>query len=62
MSKKGRRYYGCTDYANCDFFVWQKPSGKKCPDCGDVLLEKGAKLVCAGAQCSYVGMEDKKDE
>lgn len=30
-TKKGRRYYGCIDNPECDFMVWQKPSGEKCP-------------------------------
>lgn len=53
-TKKGRRYYGCEDNPNCDFMVWQKPSGKKCPKCGNVLLERGNKLSCAEDTCGYV--------
>ena len=52
-TKKGRRYYGCIANPECDFMVWQKPTGEKCPDCGDVLLEKGPKFVCANANCRY---------
>jgi len=57
-TKKGRKYYGCTGYPECEFMSWQKPSGKKCPECGKALLEKGAKLVCIDEQCGYV--EEKK--
>ena len=53
-TKKGRRYYGCEGYPECDFMSWQKPSEKKCPKCGGYMLEKGNKLVCAGEQCGYV--------
>ncbi|MBQ8879119.1 MAG: type I DNA topoisomerase [Lachnospiraceae bacterium] len=53
-TKKGRRYYGCIDNPDCDFMVWQKPSGEKCPQCGKMLLEKGNKLVCMDEQCGYV--------
>ncbi|MBQ2320678.1 MAG: type I DNA topoisomerase [Lachnospiraceae bacterium] len=53
-TKKGRRYYGCSSYPECDFMSWQRPSGEKCPDCGNVLLEKGNKLVCMDAQCGFV--------
>lgn len=52
-TKKGRKYYGCIDNPNCEFMVWQKPAGEKCPKCGSVLLEKGNKLVCANEQCGY---------
>jgi len=50
-TKKGRRYYGCIANPECDFMVWQKPSGEKCPVCNDVLLEKGQKLACANSNC-----------
>ncbi len=52
-TKKGRMYYGCIDNPDCDFMVWQKPSGENCPQCGSPLLIKGNKLVCADAECGY---------
>ena len=61
-TKKGRRYYGCISYPDCDFMSWQKPSNKKCPLCGDVLLEKGNKLVCRGEQCSYMEVMKKEEQ
>ncbi len=59
-TKKGRKYYGCEDNPECDFMSWQKPSSKKCPECGGYMLEKGSKLVCADENCGYV--ENKKKE
>ncbi len=53
-TQKGRRYFGCIGNPECDFMVWQKPSGEKCPVCGSVLLEKGNKLVCSKEGCGYV--------
>ena len=50
-TKKGRRYFGCIDYPECDFMSWQKPSTKKCPQCGGYMVEKGNKLACADAAC-----------
>ena len=58
-TKKGRRYYGCEANPECDFMAWQKPSGKKCPQCGGILLEKGNKLACASEECGYVEMNEK---
>ena len=52
-TKKGRKYFGCEDNPNCDFMSWQKPSEKKCPECGSYMVEKGNKLVCANAECGY---------
>ena len=59
-TKKGRRYYGCEANPECDFMAWQRPSGKKCPQCGGILLEKGNKLACASEECGYVEMNEKK--
>lgn len=52
-TKKGRKYYGCIDNPNCDFMVWQRPTDQKCPRCGNLLLTKGNRLVCANEQCGY---------
>ncbi len=53
-TKKGRRYYGCEDYPECDFMSWQRPSQKKCPKCGGFMLEKGNKTVCGDPKCGYI--------
>lgn len=53
-TKKGRKYYGCEDNPECDFMSWQKPSEKKCPECGGYMLEKGNKLVCSDETCGYI--------
>ncbi len=55
-TKKGRRYYGCESIPECDFMVWQKPSNEKCPECGNVMLTKGNKLVCADEKCGHTKM------
>ena len=60
-TQKGRRYYGCIDNPECDFMVWQKPSGEKCPECGSIMLEKGSRLVCSKEGCGYV-MTKKGDQ
>ena len=59
-TKKGRKYFGCEDNPECDFMVWQKPSKEPCPSCGNVLLEKGNKLVCVNAECGYVMQKETK--
>ena len=53
-TKKGRKYYGCEDNPACEFMSWQKPSGKKCPKCGNYMLEKGNKNCCSDEQCGFV--------
>ena len=56
-SKKGRSFYGCKNYPECDFVSWDKPTEERCPDCGGVLYEKtnksGSTLYCADKECGY---------
>ncbi len=32
--KRGKAFYGCENYPECDFVVWDKPVKEKCPECG----------------------------
>ena len=61
-TKKGRKYYGCENNPECDFMSWQKPSKKKCPKCGNYMVEKGNKLVCSQETCGYVEQKTTDDE
>jgi DNA topoisomerase-1 len=61
-TKKGRRFYGCEANPECEFMSWQKPSSRKCPDCGAYMLEKGNRLVCSNEQCGYVEMNEKTEK
>ena len=54
MSKKGRRYYGCMGFPECDFMSWAKPSTTRCPKCSSLMVEKGTKLVCTNEECGNV--------
>ena len=60
MTKKGRRYYGCIDYPECDFMSWGRPVDKKCPRCGVYMVEKGNKLACADEHCGYTEQKEKE--
>jgi DNA topoisomerase-1 len=43
-SRRGKIFYGCDQYPNCDFTAWNKPINKRCPQCGaGYLLEKTTK-------------------
>ena len=54
MSKKGRRYYGCLGFPECDFMSWSKPSKVRCPKCGGMMVEKGQNLVCSDDKCKTI--------
>lgn len=57
QTKRGRNFYGCSNYPECDFMTWNKPSKEKCPECGNVIWEKkskkGTELVCLNEECNY---------
>lgn len=50
-TRKGKFFYGCTNYPKCDFASWYKPTGEKCPKCDSLLVEKKEKVVCSN--CEY---------
>ncbi len=57
-SKKGRRFFGCSNYPRCTFVSWDEPAGSKCPECGAMLFVKrsqktGDKLVCSNKECGF---------
>jgi len=63
-SKKGRKYFGCDKYPDCYFISWNPPTGKKCPECNEYLIEKGRKKrVIACWSCAYaIEAPEKVDE
>lgn len=61
-TKKGRIFFGCEGYPDCDFVSWQKPSTKACPECGGYMVEKGNKLACANPECGHVELINKNDK
>ena len=52
-STKGRIYYGCERYPDCDFMTWDVPVATKCEKCGSTLFRKGHKLYCAKEGCGF---------
>ncbi|ADQ45354.1 DNA topoisomerase I [Caldicellulosiruptor kronotskyensis 2002] len=64
-SKKGKRYYTCEGYPDCDLILWEKPV-KNCPKCGSLMFEKGKKgnkkLVCSNENCAYQEKTGEKGE
>ena len=56
-SKKGRTFYGCSNYPECSFVSWDKPTGKRCPHCNSIMVErrtkKGKLIICSNKECNY---------
>lgn len=51
-SKKGKKFYGCSNYPNCDFASPGIPTGDICKDCGSYIINgvKGKKY-CMNSEC-----------
>ncbi len=66
--KGGRRFYGCTNYPDCNFVSWEKPVNRLCPECGaPYLVEKrikelGLSHVCKQPDCGYVEPVESMEE
>ncbi len=58
-SKRGKIFYGCSRFPNCQFATWDKPINKTCPQCNaPVMVEKTTKkegtiLQCLDKSCGY---------
>ncbi|AEB76138.1 DNA topoisomerase I [Clostridium botulinum] len=55
-SKKGRRFYGCSNYPECKFVSWSEPVIEKCPKCGSFMVKKQSKsrgnyIECSNKEC-----------
>lgn len=64
-SKKGRVFYGCSEYPKCNFISWDPPSKEKCPVCGKTLLQKKTKdkmLYCVTPDCEFQGKKPAEEE
>ncbi|AKA69919.1 type I DNA topoisomerase [Clostridium scatologenes] len=58
-SKKGRKFYGCSNYPDCDFVSWLEPVSQKCSVCGSYMVKKHSKskgdyLQCSNNECKNI--------
>ncbi len=63
-SRRGKVFFGCANYPDCDFVLWNRPILEPCPTCGEkFLVEKitkrhGRQLMCHKEDCDYVRSEE----
>jgi DNA topoisomerase-1 len=58
-SKKGRKFYGCSNYPECDFVSWFEPVEEKCPNCNSFMVKKFSKakgeyIQCSNSECKHI--------
>jgi DNA topoisomerase I len=64
---RGKEFYGCTNYPECDFISHFKPINQNCPKCGFFMVEKydkknGAHKACINPNCDYLHSADDGEE
>ena len=67
-SRRGKIFYSCSRYPDCDYAVWNEPVDEPCPSCNWPMLtmkttkRKGAEQVCPEKDCHYSKVVVTEDE
>lgn len=67
-SKKGKKFFGCSNYPNCDFVSWNEPIKESCSKCGSYMTvkyskTKGKYAVCGNSECgNTMPLEDDTEK
>ena len=51
-SKRGKVFYGCSNFPKCNVATWDLPTGELCPKCGKLLVTKNNIVKCS--ECDYI--------
>ncbi len=59
-TKKGKKFYGCSKYPDCNFMSWDLPNGQNCPECNSYMVFKQNKknqkyIACTNKDCKRKG-------
>ncbi|RDH89383.1 MAG: type I DNA topoisomerase [endosymbiont of Seepiophila jonesi] len=58
-SRRGKIFYSCSTYPDCDYAIWNQPVAEPCPKCGWPVLtikttkRNGTEKVCPQKECSF---------
>ncbi len=65
-TRKGRKFYGCEKYPECEFTSWDKVATEKCPKCGHHMVYKYRKnsqfRLCTNETCRHHEMVEEAPE
>jgi len=60
-TKKKKIFYGCDNYPDCDFALWDKPLNEKCQGCGSLMVETKRKYKkCSNKECNFKIEKEQK--
>jgi len=60
-SHRGRKFYGCKNYPECDYTTWDQPLQENCPKCGSFMLKHHYKNGRGLTYCSNDACETRID-
>ena len=60
-SHRGRKFYGCKNYPECDYTTWDQPLQEECPKCGAFMLKHHYKNGRGLTYCSNEACETRID-
>lgn len=58
-SRRGKVFYSCERYPDCDYAVWNEPVAEPCPECNWPILtikttkSRGTEKVCPQKECNF---------
>jgi DNA topoisomerase-1 len=58
-SRRGKVFYSCSGYPDCDYALWNEPLAEACPDCQWPILtlkttkSRGTEKVCPQKECGF---------
>ena len=51
-TKRGKTFYACNKWPECDFALWDKPNGEICPKCNSLMVvDKKEQTKCSNKEC-----------
>ena len=66
-SRRGKIFYSCSRYPDCEYAVWNEPIDRPCPSCNWPILtikttkRRGSELVCPQQDCGFTEAYDEND-
>lgn len=53
-SKRGKLFYSCNRYPDCEYALWDKPTGEFCPESKDPLVFAAKGMIkCSNKECGF---------
>ena len=67
-NRRGKIFYSCGRYPDCQYALWNEPLAEPCPSCGFEIISlkttktRGTEKVCPQKDCKYVEKVESADD